>query len=50
MLWVKDTPRTLEWALEKEAASQTSDQRRKSNAAATPNLIEVQNGEITFLG
>lgn len=46
MLWVRDTPRTLDWALEKEA---TNDDREIKSPKAKPNLIVVENGGMQVL-
>ncbi|KIX94304.1 uncharacterized protein Z520_10014 [Fonsecaea multimorphosa CBS 102226] len=41
LLWVHDTPKTIQWALEKEAQESGNDVEHKGGR---PNVIEVDNG------
>nr|OQO15502.1 hypothetical protein B0A51_16913 [Rachicladosporium sp. CCFEE 5018] len=42
MLYVYDTPRTIDWAMEQEASALSSEQRVKG--LIKPNVIDVENG------
>ena len=44
LLWVYDTPRTLEWALEKEAKDGS-----KAGQEDDPIVLEIENGQSLVL-
>ncbi|KAF2484107.1 hypothetical protein BDY17DRAFT_322981 [Neohortaea acidophila] len=46
MLWVTDTPRTIEWALEREASTVVKGDKGK---LGKPDMVDVQNGKMFVL-
>ena len=46
LLWVYDTPRTVQWALDKEARESSKDLAPKGG---TPNVVDVGNGGVFVL-